>query len=166
MHHGTHAHHGIDRREVDRRPSRRRPAIGGREWWASRSPVAAVHRSEEGSSVVEAVIVVPVVMLLLLVCVQFCLWMHAVQVAQVAASEGDRVARAFGGGPSAGTAAAEGVLRGPGSDVTGSSVTVSVLPGDSAWLQVSGHALSILPGLAFGVSASATGPIQQFRGSE
>jgi hypothetical protein len=116
--------------------------------------------------VVEAVIVVPVVMLLLLVSVQFCLWMHAVQVTQVAASEGDRVARAFGGGPSAGTAAAEGVLRGPGSDVADSSVTVSVLPGDSEWLQVSGHALSILPGLSFGVSASATGPIQQFRESE
>ena len=89
--------------------------------------------------------------------------MHAVQVAQVAASEGDRVARSFGGGPSAGTAAAEGVLGGPGSDVTGATVSVSVLPGDSEWLQVSGHALSILPGLTFSVSASATGPIQQFR---
>ena len=111
---------------------------------------------------VEAVIVVPVVMVLLLVCVQFCLWMHAVQVAQLAASQGDRVARSFGGGPTAGTAAAERVLRGPGSDVTGSSV----LPGDSEWLQVSGHALAIVPGVAFTVSASATGPIQQFRGSE
>ena len=105
-------------------------------------------------------------MLLLLVCVQFCLWMHAVQVAQVAASQGDRVARAFGGGPSAGISAAQKVLRGPGSDVTDSGVSVTVLPGDSEWLQVSGHALSIVPGLSFAVSASATGPIQQFRGSE
>jgi len=116
--------------------------------------------------VVEAVIVVPVVMLLLLVCVQVSLWMHAVQVVQVAASQGDRVARSFGGGPSAGTSAAEAVLRGPGSDVTDSTVSVSVLPGDSEWLQVSGHALSIVPGLAFTVSASATGQIQQFRSSE
>jgi hypothetical protein len=116
--------------------------------------------------VVEAVIVVPVVMLLLLVAVQFCLWMHAVQVAQVAASQGDRVARSFGGGPSAGTMAAEGVLRGPGSDVIGGTVSVSVLPGDSEWLQVSGHAVSIVPGLTLPVSASATGPIQQFTGSE
>ena len=59
-----------------------------------------------------------------------------------------------------------GVLRGPGSDVTGGTVSVSVLPGDSEWLQVTGHAVSIVPGLAFTVSASATGPIQQFRGSE
>jgi len=122
--------------------------------------------SDEGSSVVEAVIVVPVVMLLLLVSVQFCLWMHAVQVAQVAASQGDRVARDFGGGPVAGTSAAERVLSGPGSDVTGGTVSVSVLPGDSETLQVSGHALAIVPGLSFTVSASSTGPIQQFRGSE
>ena len=125
-----------------------------------------MHRVDEGSSVVEAVIVVPVLMFLLMVCVQVCLWMHAVQVTQVAASEGDRVARAFGGGPSAGVATAQEVLKGPGSDVTGSTVAVSVLPGDSEWLQVSGHALAIVPGVAFTVSASATGPIQQFRSSE
>ena len=69
---------------------------------------------------VEAVLVVPVLMLLLLVAVQFCLWMHAAQVAQLAASEGDRVARSYGGGPSAGVDAARSVLQGPGSDVTSS----------------------------------------------
>lgn len=115
---------------------------------------------------VEAVIVVPVLMVLLMVCVQVCLWMHAVQVAQIAASEGDRAARAFGGGPAAGVSAAQQVLRGPGSDVTGANVSVSVLPGDSEWLQVSGRAVSVVPGLHFDVSASATGPIQQFRSSE
>jgi hypothetical protein len=115
---------------------------------------------------VEAVIVVPVLMLLLLVGVQFALWMHAVQVVQVAASEGDRVARGVGGGPSAGVASALAVARGPGSDVTGPSVSVSVLPGDAEWLQVSGHATSVIPGLSFPVSASAIGQIQQFRGSE
>jgi hypothetical protein len=105
-------------------------------------------------------------MFLLLVCVQLCLWMHAVQVAQTAASEGDRVARAYGGGSSAGTATARRVLEGPGSDVTDASVSVTVLPGDSEWLRVSGHALSILPGVSLPVSASATGQVQQFRSSE
>jgi hypothetical protein len=123
-------------------------------------------RDDSGSSVVEAVIVVPVLMLLLLVGVQFALWMHAVQVVQVAASEGDRVARGVGGGPSAGVASALAVARGTGSDVTGPSVSVSVLPGDAEWLQVSGHATSIIPGLSFPVSASAIGQIQQFRSSE
>ena len=108
----------------------------------------------------------PVVMVLLLVCVQVCLWMHAAQVVQVAASEGDRAARAYGGGAPAGRTTARQVLDGPGSDVTDASVTVSVLPGDSAWLRVSGHAVSILPGVSLPVSASATGQIQQFRSSE
>ncbi len=115
---------------------------------------------------VEAVLVVPVVMFLLLVAVQFCLWMHAVQVAQVAASEGDRVARSYGGGSAAGVVAARDVLDGRGSDVTDPSVAVSVLPGDSEWLQVSGRSVSVVPGLSFAVSASATGPIQEFRSSE
>ncbi len=105
-------------------------------------------------------------MFLILVSVQFCLWMHATQVAQLAASEGDRAARSYGGGPGAGVQTAQGVLRGSGSDVTNSTVVVSVLPGDSEWLQVSGRAVSVVPGLSFSVSASATGPIQQFRSTE
>jgi hypothetical protein len=105
-------------------------------------------------------------MVVLLVVVQFCLWMHATQVAQLAASEGDRVARSYGGGPTAGTNSAQAVLHGPGSDVAGSSVTVAFLPGDSEVLRVTGQATSVVPGLSFTVSASAVGPVQQFRGSE
>ncbi len=123
-------------------------------------------RSDRGSSVIEAVIVVPVVMVLLLTGVQFALWMHASQVVQLAASEGDRSARSIGGGPTVGVARARQVVAGPGSDVTSPSVTTAVLPGDAELLQVSGTALSVLPGLSFGVSASAVGPIQQFRSSE
>ena len=123
-------------------------------------------RTDEGSSVVEAVVVVPLLMLVLMVIVQFCLWMHATQVAQTAAAEGDLVARSVGGGPAAGVASARSVLTGPGSDVTSSTVVVSVLPGESEWLQVTGRAVSVVPGLSFAVSASAIGPIQQFRDSE
>lgn len=123
-------------------------------------------RSDRGSSVVEAVIVVPAVMVLLLVGVQFALWMHASQVVQLAASEGDRSARSIGGGPSIGIARARQVVDGPGSDVTSPSITTSALPGDVVLLRVSGAAVSILPGLSFGVSASAVGPVQQFRSSE
>ena len=133
---------------------------------AARSGHSGRVRSDKGSSVVEGVIVVPVLMLILLVIVQFCLWMHASQVAQLAASEGDRVARSYGGGPAAGAASAQAVLHGPGSNVTSSSVTVAMLPGNSEVLRVTGQATSVLPGMSFTVSASAIGPIQQFRGSE
>jgi len=116
--------------------------------------------------VVEAVIVVPVLMFLLLVAVQFALWMHASQVVQLAASEGDRSARSYPGGAQAGVASAREVVDGPGSDVATANVTVSVLAGDSERLQVSGRATSVLPGISLPVSASAIGPIQEFRGSE
>lgn len=108
----------------------------------------------------------PVLMVLLLVAVQFVLWMHASQVVQLAASEGDRSARVIGGGPAAGIAEAHGVLRGPGSDVSTSSVTVSVLPGDAELVRVSGRATSVLPWLSLPVSASAIGQLQQFRSTE
>jgi len=122
--------------------------------------------SEAGSSVIETVVVVPVVMLLLLVAVQLALWAHAAQVVQLAASEGDRTARSIGGGPAAGVAAARTVVDGPGSDVSSSAVDTSVLPGDTESMRVTGTALSVLPGVSFRVSATAVGPIQQFRGSE
>jgi hypothetical protein len=133
-----------------------------------RSPSGAGGRwpDDTGSSVVEAVLVIPVVMLLLLVAVQFALWMHAAQVVQLAASEGDRTARSIGGGPAAGVAAAQRVATGPGSDVRTLSISTDVLPGDSRVVRVAGTAVSVLPGLSFPVSASAVGPIQQFRSSE
>ena len=115
---------------------------------------------------VEAVLLVPVVMVLLLLAVQAALWMHATQVAQLAASEGDRVGRALDGGAAAGIAAAQSVLRAPGADVTSPSVSASVLPGDALVVRVSGRVPSIVPGLVLSVSGSANGTIQRFRGSE
>ncbi len=116
--------------------------------------------------IVEAVIVVPVLMVIFLALVQFTLWAHAAQVAQLAASEGDRVARAFGGGPAAGEARANSILRGAGSGLSSSTTAVAVLPGDMARITVTGTAVAILPGLTLPVGSVQVGPIQEFRGSE
>ena len=123
-------------------------------------------RGDRGSTVVEAVLVIPVLMLLLLIVVQFALWSHAAQVAQLAASAGDRTARSVGGGPAQGVDRARSVLDGPGSDVISSNVTSEVLPGDLVEMTVTAKAESILPGLSLPVSAKLVGPIQEFRGSE
>jgi len=45
-------------------------------------------------------------------------------------------------------------------------VSVAVLAGDSEVLRVTGRSVSVLPGFSFSVSASAIGPIQEFRSSE
>ncbi len=119
-----------------------------------------------GSAVVEAVLVIPVVMVLLLLVIQFALWAHAAQVTQLAASEGDRVARSVGGGTVAGTIEANSVLDGPGSDVVSGNTVVSLLPGDQTRISVTGHALAIVPWLSLPVSAQSVGPVQEFRGSE
>jgi uncharacterized membrane protein YkvI len=115
--------------------------------------------------VIEAVLVIPVIMVILLVLVQFALWSHASQVAQLAASEGDRAARSSGGGTSVGISRAQSVLQGAGSDVESSSATGAMLPGDQVRLTVVGRALSILPGLSLPVSATVVGPVQEFRTS-
>lgn len=109
---------------------------------------------------------VPALMLILLLVIQMALWSHAAQVAQLAASEGDRAARSQGGGAAAGVARAQSVIQGSGSDLSVGWVTVDVLPGDLVRLTIVGHATSIIPGLSLPVSSIAVGPIQAFRGSE
>jgi TadE-like protein len=116
--------------------------------------------------VIEAVLIIPAVMIVLLAVVQFALWAHAAQVVQLAASEGDRSARAFGGGTVAGSSAAHSILQEAGSDLASSLVSVDVMPGDMARVQVQGTAVAVLPGLSLPVSATQVGPIQEFRSSE
>jgi Flp pilus assembly protein TadG len=119
---------------------------------------------DSGSSLVEAVLVVPVLMLILLAVIQFVLWAHAAQVAQLAASEGDRTARSFGGGgATAGIARAQSVLQGPGSDLATSSAAIDMLAGDRMRIVVTGRAISIFPGVSLPVSATLVGPVQEFR---
>lgn len=104
-------------------------------------------------------------MLVFLVIIQFALWAHAAQVTQLAASDGDRVARSLDGGATAGIAEANSIVRGPGSNVARATVTADWMPGDVVRISVTGSALSILPGLSFPVSASQAGPLQEFRES-
>ena len=114
----------------------------------------------------EAVLVIPVIMVILLIVIQMALWAHAAQVAQLAASVGDRTARTMGGGVQAGVKQARAVLGGPGSDVSSSSAVIDVLPGDLARITVTGYAVSIVPGISLPVSAVQVGPIQEFRATE
>lgn len=122
--------------------------------------------TDVGSTVIEAVLLIPVFMLLILIVIQFALWSHAAQVAQLAASTGDRTARSIGAGPSEGADRARSVLSGPGSDITSSTVSYLLLPGDLVEITVAGNAETILPGFSLPVSAKTVGPIQEFRGSE
>lgn len=109
--------------------------------------------------------VIPALMFVLLVVIQFALWAHAAQVVQLAASEGDQAARMMGGGASAGQAQADSVLFTADSAVTSASVSVSILPTDQARVTVTGRAVTVLPWMVLSVSATQTGPVQEFRSS-
>jgi hypothetical protein len=105
-------------------------------------------------------------MLLLSLIIQFALWAHAAQAVHTAASEGDRVALAQGGGTTAAINQAELVLRAAGSDLQSSKIVVTVLPGDQEQVSVTGQATSILFGLKLPVSSVEVGPVQEFRPAE
>ncbi len=109
---------------------------------------------------------VPIIMLVLLVVVQMALWAHAAQAAQLAASEGDRAALSSGGGSTAGETRARAVLSASGSDVQSANAVAQVWPGDRISVTVSGRALALLPWLVLTVSATQTGPVQEFRATE
>ena len=111
---------------------------------------------------------IPLLMGLLVPVASMALWAHAAQVTQLAASEGDRSARSFGGGPVAGVSQADSILQGSssGSDLASSNAVVTILPGDLAGVTVSASAMTIFPGFTHTLTAVVVGPIQEFRGSE
>ncbi len=133
---------------------RRSPSGNDRTWW------------DDGSAVVEAVLVIPVAMLLLMMVVQLALWAHAAQVVQLAASEGDQVARTTGGNVAAGEARAASVLSASGSVViSATSAVVSIGSDAQATIKVTGRAEAVLPWLVLPVTATQIGPVQGFRAS-
>ena len=118
---------------------------------------------ESGEATTEAVLVVPVLLLLIMLVLQFGLWYHAQHVAQAAAQEGVRAARVEGGTAERGQRRTEDFLSRAGPTIlTGRSIEATRDP-DTASVSVHGRAAAVVPGLALGVSASATSPVERFR---
>lgn len=119
-------------------------------------------RLDRGSLSVELALLAPATMLLLALTVQVGLWANAVHNAQAAAGAALAAARAETGSTATGSAAAQNVIThydtGP---LNGASASVSRSE-DTVTVTVTGHATSIIPGLAFPVEASARGPVERF----
>lgn len=119
-------------------------------------------RQQRGEATTELVVVTPVLLLLIGFILQFALWYHASHVAEAAAQEGVRAARAFGGSAEAGQARAEHFLAETGPNVVQApEVSVSRDP-RSARVEVRGHAPSVVPGLRLEVTAAAESPTERF----
>lgn len=123
-------------------------------------------RAERGYITTEVVLLTPVLLFLVMLVVQFGLWLHAQHVAQAAADEGLRDARAVSIPLADAEAHATAFL-----DQTASSVieerSLSIdRDGDVARVVVSGHAPAVVPGFVLSVHAVAAAPVERFRSDE
>ena len=119
-------------------------------------------RSERGDATTEVVLVTPVLLFLIAVVIQFGLWYHASHVAQAAAAEGVRAARADGASALAGEARARDFLDQLGPTIVVGSNVVASRDARIARVEVKGHAVSLIPGLHLPVDAVAQSPLEEF----
>jgi Flp pilus assembly protein TadG len=129
-----------------------------------RRPLAGGVARDAGSASVEIAILFPVVLLVVTAIVQCGLWFHARSIALAAAQEGVTAARLYEAGPTAGPERARAFVEAHGSDSLSDVVATATSPGpEQIGVQVTGRALSILPGVAgLTVTQSAEGPIERF----
>ena len=119
-------------------------------------------RDERGEATTELVLVTPVLLLLIAFVLQFALWYHASHVAEAAAQEGARAARAFGGSADAGRETAEHFLAETGPKIVVAPEVTATRDADTARVEVRGHAVTLVPGLRLGITASAESPTERF----
>ena len=108
-------------------------------------------------------LVFPVALLCVFMAIQYGVWAHAVDVAEAAAQQGARQARAHNASEADGRAAAVEVLDRLGrSIVLEREVTVS-RDADVARVEVRGKAMAVVPGLSLPVRAVSEGAVERFR---
>jgi len=129
--------------------------------------VAHVNRGshgDDGIATTEAVLVTPVLLFLVMLVVQFGLWFHAQHVAQAAAEEGARAARALQASAGTGHDRAEAFLDQAGPTIIADRSVTSSRTADAVTVAVRGRSVNVVPGFTLPVSASATSPRERFRG--
>ncbi|MFI6320561.1 TadE family protein [Nonomuraea sp. NPDC050556] len=123
-------------------------------------------------SVVELAILMPVVLIVILLIVQFTLIFHGRQVADAAAREGARVARAAGVGDGSGdwqgaaTKRAQDIVKSVGPKMLDKVSVQAWENGSQRGVTVQGDAVAavpLLPGMTFRITSKFGGPIECFR---
>ncbi|HEY3717759.1 MAG TPA: TadE/TadG family type IV pilus assembly protein [Jatrophihabitantaceae bacterium] len=119
---------------------------------------------DRGFLALEAVIIIPVAIILTMLVVQYVMLWHARNVAEAAAQNGLRAARAYQASAAQGQASASdylhnvagGMLTNTHVDANRSATTVTV--------HVSAHVKSVIPFGHFTVAEHAIGPVERFTG--
>ncbi|MBO3745153.1 pilus assembly protein [Streptosporangiaceae bacterium NEAU-GS5] len=111
----------------------------------------------------------PVILAVVLLVVQVALWFHGRQVADAAAREGARVARAApadSGWQDAAEAKAEQIVQAIGPELLKNAKATAWEKGDQRGVDVTGSAVQVvplLPELTFTITAHFGGPVECFR---
>jgi len=116
---------------------------------------------QRGSVTLEAVLVLPVLLLSIMAVVQVVLFAHASRLADAAAREGTRALR-LSGQVASGRAQAELFLQQHGAQMVLEPVVGARSDGGLASVDVSGRAVTVLPGLSFPVHGHSAGPVEAF----
>ena len=118
---------------------------------------------DRGSATLEVSILAPVLLLVVFTIIQVGLWSYARSLALGAAQEGVAAGRAYQAPAEAGRARAQAFLDATAGDsLVGSVVTTSATAG-SLRVEVTGRALSVLPGVpGLPVRQRAEGPLERF----
>lgn len=127
-----------------------------------------VEGRERGATVIELAMLMPIVLAVVLLIVQVTLWFHGRQVADAAAREGARIARA--GGSDGWQEAAEGkarqIVQAIGPQLLKNAQAQAWEQGDQRGVEVTGSAVQVvplLPEMTFTITSRFGGPIECFR---
>lgn len=118
---------------------------------------------QRGIATTEAVLVTPVLLFLVMLVIQFGLWFHAQHVAQAAAEEGARAARAEYGSAATGRDRSEAFLEQAGSTIITDRIVTATRTVDTVTVEVHGRSANVVPGFTLPVNAIATSPVERFR---
>jgi TadE-like protein len=122
------------------------------------------HERDTGSASLEIAILAPALLLLTFVLVQAGLWFYARSLALAAAQEGVTAGRAYNAPATAGAVRARAFLsEQAGDSLTGTTVSSSGTTAAVVRITVTGHSLSVLPGLpGMAITQSAQGSREHF----
>nr|WP_229805954.1 TadE/TadG family type IV pilus assembly protein [Microbispora rosea] len=117
---------------------------------------------------IELAMLMPVVLAVVLLIVQVTLWFHGRQVADAAAREGARIARAGGsdGWQEAAESKAQQIVQAVGPQLLKNAQAKAWEQGDQRGVEVTGSAVQVvplLPELTFTITSRFGGPIECFR---
>lgn len=110
----------------------------------------------------EIVLAAPLLVLILLTITQFALWSHATHIAQTAAAEGLSAARVHTGSTTDGEARARAITHQHGDGPLREAAVAAIRGDETARVEVTGVAASVVPFLRLRVHAEAEGSVERF----